>query len=108
MKLQVWRRSWQGRGRSRHSRPRSLRVVPASQHGSFAVGHAEQLGGATTFTFPEPGFALQVPGQVPARHGETIALDLPLEHVYVFDAEQKALPRRQPRPAPAIVTGTAP
>jgi hypothetical protein len=24
------------------------------------------------------------------------------------DAEQKALPRRQPRPAPAIVTGTAP
>jgi hypothetical protein len=104
MKLQVWCRSWQGRGRHRDIRGRDrCGWPPRPQRG----GDAEQLGGATTFIFPEPGF-VQLPGQVPARHGKTIALDLPLEHVYVFAAEEKALPRRQPRPAPAIVTGTAP
>jgi multiple sugar transport system ATP-binding protein len=74
---------------------------------SFAVGHAEQLGGATTLFFPEPSFALQVSGQVPARRGETIALNLPPERVHVFDADEKALPRRLPRVAPAIVAGPA-
>jgi ABC-type sugar transport system ATPase subunit len=74
---------------------------------SFAVGHAEQLGGATTLFFPEPGFALQVAGQVPVRRGEAIALNLPPEHVHVFDAEGKALPLRQQRRLPAIAAGTA-
>jgi multiple sugar transport system ATP-binding protein len=63
---------------------------------SFAVGHAEQLGGATTLIFHQPDFALQVPGQVPARRGERIALNLPPERVHVFDAAEKALPRRRP------------
>lgn len=52
------------------------------------------------------GLAPQVPGQVPPRRGERIALNLPPEHVHVFDAEEKALPQR--RPAPASVAGPAP
>jgi hypothetical protein len=74
---------------------------------TLAVGHGEQLGGATTLIFPEPGFALQVPGHVPARRGETIAHNLPPERVHVFDTEEKVLPRSRPRPAPAIVAGPA-
>jgi MalK OB fold domain len=70
---------------------------------TLAVAHGEQLGGATTFIFPEPGFALQVP----ARHGERIALNLPPEHVHVLDTEEKVLPRSRPRPARAIVAGPA-
>jgi multiple sugar transport system ATP-binding protein len=74
---------------------------------SFAVGHSEQLGGATTLFFAEPGFAVQLPGQVPARRGETMALNLPSEHVHVFDGEEKAVPRRQKQPAAASITGPA-
>jgi ABC-type sugar transport system ATPase subunit len=72
---------------------------------SFAVGDAEQLGAATTLIFPEPGFALQVAGQVPAPRGEAIALNLPSERVHVFDAEEKTLTRR--RLAPPIAAGTS-
>jgi hypothetical protein len=36
---------------------------------------------------------------------EIIALNLPPERVRVFDAEEKALPRR--RPTPAIIAGSA-
>jgi ABC-type sugar transport system ATPase subunit len=74
---------------------------------SFAVGHSEQLGGATTLFFPEPGFAVLVAGQTPARRGEKMALSLPPDFVHVFDVDEQALPRRQPRPAPAIITGPA-
>ena len=74
---------------------------------SFAVGHSEQLGGATTLFFPEPGFAVQLPGQVPARRGEGMGLNLPPERVHVFDSDDKALPLGQTRPAPPIITQPA-
>ncbi|MGE5203501.1 MAG: ABC transporter ATP-binding protein [Acidobacteriota bacterium] len=74
---------------------------------SFAVGHAEQLGGATTLFFPEPRFAVQLPGQVPARSGERMALNLPPQYVHVFDGAEKALPRGQPQPMPTAIRGPA-
>ena len=74
---------------------------------SFTVGHSEQLGGATTLFFPEPGFAVQLPGQVPARRGEGMGLNLPPERVHVFDSDDKALPLGQTRPAPPIITQPA-
>jgi len=74
---------------------------------SFAVGHSEQLGGATTLFFPEPGFAVQLPGQVAARRGEGMALNLPPERVHVFDSDDKALPLHQMPPVPSAITQPA-
>ena len=75
---------------------------------SFTVGHSEQLGGATTLFFPEPGFAVQLPGQVPARRGEGMELNLPPERVHVFDGDGNALSFDPTRPAPSAITQPAP
>jgi ABC-type sugar transport system ATPase subunit len=74
---------------------------------NLAVGHCEQLGGATTLFFTEPAFAVHVPGQVPARRGERIPLNLPPQHLHVFGADERALPRHSRAPAPAAAGSTA-
>ncbi|HTS91273.1 MAG TPA: sn-glycerol-3-phosphate ABC transporter ATP-binding protein UgpC [Stellaceae bacterium] len=61
---------------------------------SFDVAQSEQLGNTTTLFFASPGFAVQVAGQVPARRGEAMSLNLPPDRCHVFDADGKALPRQ--------------
>jgi len=65
-----------------------------SNDAAFAVAQSEQLGNATTLFFAAPSFAVQVAGQVSARRGEAMKLNLPPERCHVFDAAGKALPRR--------------
>ena len=93
------------RRRARHGARRDVRHHRhrAALHEliSFIVGHSE-LGGATTLFFPEPGFAVQLPGQMPARREEAMSLNLPPERTVTIRRCRSTRRGRHPRPSPNL------
>jgi multiple sugar transport system ATP-binding protein len=71
-------------------RPEHLQSDPGGPQGTVVA--VEQLGGLSYVRLEQHDIVLQVPGQTRLRHGESVGLRLPPEHVHLFDKGGIALP----------------